>query len=682
MSSLKSAFFLLCVMLMISACSGNGGSALLTKKYTVGGDLSGLDVGNKLVMQDNGGDDLTLNGNGSFAFATKLNDGDAYTVTVLTPPSGQYCSLTNSTGVVSGADVTNITVTCIDPPSTPTLNFNYGIKKLKFSWNAVTNADYYKLFENPDGASGYTQVGSNLTTTSYDYDISLYRRLNATYLIEACNSAGCTDSAVISLSANLVEAIGYIKASNTDANDYFGSALALSADGNTMAVGAPYEASGATNIDGNQSDNSAANSGAVYVFTNSGGVWLQQAYIKASNTNAGDNFGRALALSADGNTLAVGAPNEASSATVIGGNQSDNSAANAGAVYAFTRSSGTWTQQAYIKASNTDAYDYFGSALALSADGNTLAVGAWGEASKFTGINVNQNSNSASGSGAVYIFNRSNGVWLQAVYVKASNTEASDNFGRAVALAADGNTLAVSAWGEDSNATGIDGNQADNSDTIAGAVYVFINSSGTWSQQAYVKASNTDPYDYFGSALALSADGNTLAVGAYAEASNATGIDGDQTYNFAAGAGAVYVLTRSSGVWSQQEVYVKASNTDLYDYFGSALALSADGNTLAVGAWGEASSATGVGGDQTDNSVSGAGAVYVLNRGSGVWSQQEVYVKASNTDKNDTFGRALALSADGNTLAVGAWGEASKATDIGGDQSDNSASGAGAVYIY
>ena len=277
--------------------------------------------------------------------------------------------------------------------------------------------------------------------------------------------------------------------------------------------------------------------------------------------------------------------------------------------------------------------------------------------------------------------------------MKASNTEASDNFGRAVALAADGNTLAVSAWGEDSNFTGvdnvsgIDSYQADNSDALAGAVYVFINSSGTWSQQAYVKASNTDPNDYFGSALALSADGSTLAVGAYAEASNAIGIDYDttgtnpgQSYNYAGGAGAVYVFARSSGLWSQQ-AYVKASNTDLYDYFGSALALSADGNILAVGAWGEASSATGVGGDQSDNSVSGAGAVYVLTRGSGLWSQQ-AYVKASNTDANDIFGRALALSADGNNLAVGAWGEASKATGVGGDQSDNSVSGAGAVYVY
>jgi hypothetical protein len=233
---------------------------------TLGGSLSGLDAGKSIVLRDNGGDDLTVSGNGSFTFATPLNDGKAYTVTVFTPPSGQYCSITNGTGTVSGADVTNIAVSCIDPAVSPSLSLNYGIKQLKFSWNAVAGADYYRLFENPDGASGYTQLSGDLTTTSYNHDISLYRRLNASYMVEACNSAGCTDSGAISLSANLVEAIGYVKASNTDASDNFSQALAPSADGNTLAVGAWGEDSNAAGIGGNQSDNSANGAGAVYLY--------------------------------------------------------------------------------------------------------------------------------------------------------------------------------------------------------------------------------------------------------------------------------------------------------------------------------------------------------------------------------------------------------------------------------
>src|SRR5258705_6725056 len=86
----------------------------------------------------------------------------------------------------------------------------------------------------------------------------------------------------------------------------------------------------------------------------------------------------------------------------------------------------------------------------------------------------------------------------QQAYVKASVTGANDQFGLPVALSADGSTLAVGAAFESSNATGIDGNQADNSALFAGAVYVFVRNAGAWSQQAYIKASNTEAIDLFG----------------------------------------------------------------------------------------------------------------------------------------------------------------------------------------
>src|SRR6185295_13476722 len=104
---------------------------------------------------------------------------------------------------------------------------------------------------------------------------------------------------------------------------------------------------------------------------------------------------------------------------------------------------------------------------------------------------------------------------------------------------------------EDSNATGVGGNQNDNSATEAGAAYVFTRPAGgtTWSQQAYLKASNAEADDGFGESVALS--GDTLVVGAYGEDSNATGVGGDQTDELASDAGAVYVFTRSGSTWSQ-----------------------------------------------------------------------------------------------------------------------------------
>ncbi len=153
----------------------------------------------------------------------------------------------------------------------------------------------------------------------------------------------------------------------------------------------------------------------------------------------------------------MGATYEDSDAKVIGGNENNNSAADAGAVYVFSRSETTWNQQAYVKASNTDAGDHFGSSVSLSSDGNTLAVGARGEASKAKGIiDGDEDNNEASNAGAVYVFSRSETTWTQQAYVKARNTDASDEFGFRVSLSSDGNTLAVGAIFEGSNATGID----------------------------------------------------------------------------------------------------------------------------------------------------------------------------------------------------------------------------------
>ncbi|MBN1607171.1 MAG: FG-GAP repeat protein [Polyangiaceae bacterium] len=128
-------------------------------------------------------------------------------------------------------------------------------------------------------------------------------------------------------------------------------------------------------------------------------MWSQQAYLKASNTGSGDWFG--LSVSVSGDTLAVGAIYEAGEATGVNGNQSDALAPRSGAAYVFTRSGGLWSQQAYLKASNTGAGDEFG--VSVSVSGDTLAVGAFGESSAAMGVNGDQTDSSAPHSGAVYV---------------------------------------------------------------------------------------------------------------------------------------------------------------------------------------------------------------------------------------------------------------------------------------
>jgi FG-GAP repeat protein len=551
--------------------------------------------------------------------------------------------------------------------SEPVLRIEGGVKQLLFSWKTVPGVTHYRLFEDADGASGFTQLGGDLTGNSFAKEISVHRYdwARARYRLDACGADGCKASPVVSTAGVSAQAVGYFKPTNCSNGYEFGRSLALSAAGDTLAVGAFGESSSATGINGFQHDASVHGSGAVYVFDHIGvGSWAEQAYVKASNTGAGDQFGAAVALSADGDTLAVGAFSEASSTTGVDGNQADDSMPQAGAVYVFTRSGGAWTQQAYLKASNTSVGAAFGFAVSLSADGDTLAVGAVNEAS----------------SGAVYVFVRTGTIWAQQAFLKASNPDVNDQFGGAVSLSGDGSTLAVGAMLESSSATGVGGTQADNSMPQAGAVYVFSRTASTWAQQAYVKASNTGAGDLFGEAVVLSATGDLLVVGAPSEASSATAVNGDQADNSAPFAGAAYVFARSGSAWAQQ-AYLKPSNMGTRDRFGWSLALDREAETLAVGAADEFSGAGGIDTGQGDNSAPGAGAVYLFTRAGGQWAQQH-YVKASNPGQFDHFGTAVALSSDAGTIAVGARDEPSAAQGVDGNQADNSAPSAGAVYLY
>ncbi|MGP1684568.1 MAG: FG-GAP repeat protein, partial [Giesbergeria sp.] len=222
---------------------------------------------------------------------------------------------------------------------------------------------------------------------------------------------GCS-AATAPLVPDLTQAIGYFKASGAGSGGSHGWSVALSADGSTLAVGAPGDRmAGLTGT-------VLEEGGAIEVYARSSAGWVHQARLKAAHAS---QLGYSLALSADGSVLVAGAPTESSGATGINGDQADRSAEYAGAVYAFTRSGSTWTQKAYIKASNTHAGAGFGFPAALSQDGSTLGVGAYGEGSASAGIDGNQNDRSAPRAGAVYVFARSGAAWSQQAYIKASN---------------------------------------------------------------------------------------------------------------------------------------------------------------------------------------------------------------------------------------------------------------------
>lgn len=365
-----------------------------------------------------------------------------------------------------------------------------------------------------------------------------------------------------------------LTASNGEGSDNFGVSVAISGD--TIVVGADLEDSSATGVDGNQSSNGTLDSGAVYVFVRNGTTWTQQAYLKGSaveGNRTASAFGFSVAI--EGDTVAVGSPNTdgggaanngavyvfvrdgvswsqqamilasnpgtsdhlgwsmaISGGTIIAGaeredsittgvNTTPNDASgtefDAGAAYVFVRTGTSWSQQAYLKASNTGAADRFGWSVAISGD--TAVVGARTEDSGGA-----QNDESLDAAGAAYVFVRDGTDWSQQAYLKASNPGAGDEFGWAVGIF--GDAIVVGARNEDSNATGIDGNQNNNLAENSGAAYAFVRAGTSWSQQAYIKAHNMVSGQLLGHSIAF--DGATTVAGA-PSANN--------------GVGAVYVFT-------------------------------------------------------------------------------------------------------------------------------------------
>ena len=461
----------------------------------------------------------------------------------------------------------------------------------------------------------------------------------------------------------------FFKSSNNDPGDRFGEAVAIL--GNIAAVGAPGEDGSAAGVNGPKNNNpSGSGRGAVYIFTRTGSTWTETAYLKAGNPPANPlnnhHFGEALAMS--GNTLVVGAPGEESNATGVNGD-STNQGSLAGAAYVFVLNNGVWTQQAYLKAGNTGYLDLFGSSVAIN--GNIIVVGAPDEDGSSTSVDGPSNEGALE-SGAAYVYERTGVTWALTAYLKAPNAEADDAFGWKVAVS--GNTIVVSANGEDGSATTVNG-AFDNDASAGGAAYVFEKTAGVWTYHSYLKPFNLDPGDRFGTSVAI--QGDTLMVGAFAEAGSSRVVNGPDN-NASGFDGAVYEFTRSGGVWSQGD-YIKPGNYWPAMSFGWAVAI--DGNRMIATAKSEMSSSTGVDGDTSDSGAGNSGAAYLFEHIDGEWSQIH-FLKASNTRLQNEFGESGAIS--GGTAIVGSALDDANSQGIDADQTqdpDNNLN-AGAAYLF
>ncbi len=337
-------------------------------------------------------------------------------------------------------------------------------------------------------------------------------------------------------------------------------------------------------------------------------------FIEAPDKDSGDYFGKGASFSSDGSTLLVGAWLAEST---------DN-----GRAYVFTKSGSSWVHQAtlnpIIDGTDTDTNgDHFGEDLSLSGDGNIAVVGS----------PLQENGGGISDLGAIYVYTRTGSTWDGGVRLLALDRQHDDRLGESVEISEDGKTIIAGAHNEDTGASN------------AGAAYIFVESSGTWSQQAKLTDSTPDNNDIFGKDVSISKDGNTVLIGTPFDDTNASN------------AGVAHIYTRTGTTWSFHST-IQHPSPNVNDYFGHSVSLSEDGTVALVSAY------------TADRSgISNVGASFIFRLSGGTYSYEAELIH-SNLNLNDNAGKRSKISGNGKYAIIGAENE------------DTSVSNSGAAIIF
>jgi hypothetical protein len=574
-------------------------------------------------------------------------------------------------------------------PAVPTFSFSIQPKTLVFNIDPAPGATFYRLVRGV--ANDFAQGGPTFNVITSPLRLNLAVHLDVPspqFRVEACNSGGCTPSREIATldQAGSVLATGLIKASDSTSAAAVGSAVAISGDGSTVAIGAPELNAGA---------------GAVYIYKRplDGSAALSRLPVKlAPVVAAGTRFGASLALNEDGSILVVGAPGDANS-TIIGQQYPeapDQRAPAAGGLFVYQSGDGTWSQApAYLKGSRAVAGNRLGASVAMSADGLTLVAGAPGDDSRLgSGLDT-----AAPESGTVFLYSRATTAeaWKSDLPLK-NDVPTPDNFalfGASVAISdgsdLGGSTLKYVLVGAPGSLRMVGGAGED----VDGAAYLFLNSNNATGRVGMVKSPRVASKAEFGAAVALSSDASTVVIGAPAEDTfvSAGAMTGDGTDS-----GAIFVYRRTDLTGSMgTPAFIKAKFPNAGARFGSSLSITAFGDTIAVGSPGDNGLQFGVDGSaDLAQAAPRAGAVDILLRDNRRdWSAftspasatrpTKRYIKASNTSAEDRFGTSVQLSPGGTTLVVGAPNEDSNYANFDDPNQgsvDNSLLNAGAAYLY
>ena len=413
--------------------------------------------------------------------------------------------------------------------------------------------------------------------------------------------------------------------SGTQASEWSGRSVSISADGTVVAIGSHlYDKAGGTT-------NTSTQEGRVRIYKYNGTSWGQMG-LDISGNQAAEESGYSVSISADGTTVAIGSLNYDTALVDVGRTR----------VYKYN---GTAWGQLGADISGTQAQENSGVSVSLSADGTTVAIGSY--IYDVTGSNNE-------GRTRIYKYNNGTLSWGQ-LGLDISGTQAQESSGVSVSLSADGTVVAIGSYYYD-KAGG-----TTNANTDEGRTRVYKYNGTAWGQLG-LDISGTQTSEQSGQSVSLSADGTTVAIGSryYDKAGGTT--------NTSTSEGRVRIYKYNGTAWGQLGLDI--SGTQAGELSGYSVSLSADGTTVAIGSY----LYDKAGGTTNASTEEGRTRIYKYNNGTLSWGQLGLDI--SGTQANEYSGYSVSLSADGTTVAIGSYyyDKAGGTADAGTDE--------GRVRIY
>jgi plastocyanin len=532
----------------------------------------GTGTSNGVVVTNNGASSGSITwvptASGTFYYNCQFHSGMTNTITVGAPA----ISYAWDNGVTNGVPFTPAT----SGDYTVIANDAFGCTDTELVTVTVNPLPTDTLEQTNCASFTWTQTGITYTSSGF-------------YSDTVPTAVGCDSVHVLDLTIsafnNFNEVIKLL-ASDGAAQDEYGSTVSIS--GNRAIVGA--------NLD----DDNGSNSGSAYIYELTNGSWVQIQKLIASDASAADQFGSAVSISEN--------------RVIVGASLDDDNGSNSGAAYIYELDNGSWVEMQKLTAADAAAGDNFGYTVSISGD-NVI-------------IGSSLDDDNGSNSGSAYIYELSNGTWLEVQKLTAADAAANDQFGFAVSI--DDNVAVVGARWSDKNAS------IQNS----GSAYVFENNGTNWIEIQKLIASDEDEFAVFGFSVDVS--NNHIIVGSPFRNNGVSYTN----------AGSSYLFENNGTNWSQVQV-LTASDETAQDKFGYSVSISGD---LAI-----------AGSKEDDDNGSNSGSAYVFKLNGASWSQvQKLTSSDGNTD--DEFGVFVSIS--GNNVIAGSPG------------SDDNGSLSGAAYIF